>query len=151
MATQVFTSAKGRFIEKAMLPIGTDALLLVLLNNTTTVVDNTLRNQPTLAAILSLYTEATFTNYARKTVTTGITITTSTTTFSQTLAFGNPTWSAAGGTLNNTMTKFLVCYKPTSSTLDSGILPLIHCDLTTPTQGTDYLVTLPSGGLAPAT
>lgn len=151
MATQVFTYAKGCFIEKAKLPLGTDSLLWVLLNNSVTVVDNTIRNYSTLAQVLATYTEATFTNYARKPITTGITITTSTSAFSQTLFLTNPTWSAAGGVLNNTMAKMLLCYRPTSSALDSQILPLAHCDLTTLTTGNDYLVTVAAGGIAAAT
>lgn len=151
MANMVFTVAKGCFIEKAKLPLGTDNLLLVLLKNTPLPADNTLRNYTTLAQVLANTAEADFTNYARKVLSSGsITIGTNNTTFLQTLTLTNTTWTAAGGVVNNTFGKIIVCYRPASSSLDSAIMPLFHADFTGGTASGDMPTTF-AAPLAQAT
>ena len=145
MANQVFTIAKGCFIEKAKLPLGTDNLLLVLLKSTPLPADNTLRNYTTLSQVLANTAEADFTNYARKILSSGsITIGTNNSTYLQTLALTNPTWTAAGGVVNNALGKILICYRPASSSLDSQIMPLYHGDFTGSTSSSDMPVTFAS-------
>ncbi len=121
-------------------------MLLVLLQSSGYQGDATVRNYTSLSAILATANlEATFTNYVRKVITSGITITPDTTNHKNTVSIANPTWTAAGGALNNTLAKLLVCYQPTSGTADSGVIPLFNCDVSATTTGSDYNVTDASG------
>jgi hypothetical protein len=118
----------------------------VLLQSASLQADATLRNYNTLSAIFgggSL--EATFTNYARVFVNSGITITPNTTTHANSVSIANLTWLAAGGALNNTVAKLLVCYQPSSGATDAQTIPLFNCDVSATTNGQDYKVTIASG------
>jgi len=148
MANNVFTYARGCFVEKVKFPLGTDALLLILLKSTGLQADTTLRNYQTVAAMLASNTEADFTNYARKVISGGVTITTDTTNSKQTITFSNPTWAAAGGAVNNTLGKLVVAYRPTSGSLDSACLPLTYHDFSATTTGSDLLGQVSGSGLA---
>lgn len=123
----VNTYAKGRFIEKCMLPLGTDNILVIPIQSASIPTDNVLRNCQTLAAIFTAGAlEATFTNYSRKVLGTGdITITYDlVTNFAPTASFATQVWAAAGGGVNNTLAAMLLVYRPTTGTADSGCLPL---------------------------
>lgn len=138
MASQVFTYAKGRIVELADLPLGTDNLLLVLLQNTGLPADNTLRNCQTLAAVFAAgATEATFTNYSRKVLSSGpdIVIANSLVSFNATVTIAAQTWASAGGAVNNTLSKVVVAYRPTSGATDAQCLPLGHSDVSATTGG----------------
>jgi hypothetical protein len=58
------------------------------------------------------------------------------------------TWTAAGGTTNNALRKILYCYLPSSTALDSSILPLMATDIVATTQGTDLQITVSVDGFA---
>jgi hypothetical protein len=120
------TFAKGRFIEKCMLPLGTDNILVVPLQSASIPTDTVLRNCTNLGAVFTAGgLEATFTNYVRKVLSSSdITITTNTTTFTQAASFTTQVWAAAGGAVNNTLAAIVLAYRPTSSTADSGCLVL---------------------------
>lgn len=147
MSNGVFTYARGSFVRYSQLPVGTDSLLLVLLKSTGLVADTTMRNYQTLAAVLAgASDEADCTNYVRKSITTGITITPDTTNSKMSADMGDITWTALGGAVNNVLGKMLICYRLTSSTADSAILPLTYHDFTATTTGVDVLAQLATAG-----
>lgn len=146
MANFTFTIAAGRGVRYCDLALGTDRLAIVLLQSSGYQGDATVRNYNTLAAILATANlEATFTNYARVFVSSGIVITPNTTTHANNVSIANLTWLAAGGTTNNTLAKLLICYQPTSGATDAQTIPLFSCDVSATTNGQDYKVTIASG------
>jgi hypothetical protein len=120
------TWAKGRFIEKCMLPLGTDHILVIPLQSTGIPTDTVLRNCANLAAVFTAGgLEATFSNYSRISLSSSaITITTNTSTFFQAASFTSQVWAAAGGAVNNTFSALVLAYQPTTGTADSGCLVL---------------------------
>lgn len=151
MANWVFTGSAGRVMQYASLAMGTDQIVVLLLQSTGLQADATLRNYTALNTLLGSNTECTFSNYARKIITSPQTVTTNTTTHVNTLTMTNWTWTAAGGALNNTIGKLLVCWRPTSATTDAGTVPVIGMDCTATTTGSDLLVQINASGLATAT
>lgn len=151
MANGVMTYAKGRLVQWATVSAGSDALVVLLLQTTGLVADATMKNYATLGALLAGgNVEATFTNYARKTFTSGITINVSTANSTATVSTGNWTWSAAGGALNNTLGKLIVAYRPFVGATDAQHIPMSYHDLTATTTGSDLLVTIAATGIAVA-
>lgn len=145
----MFTYAKGRFIEKALLPVGTDSLVVVLLQSSGLQADATLKNYQTLGTLLASNTEATFTNYTRQVLSAAsITVAFNTGTSVASLDTSDQVWNAAGGATNNTLGKFLLCYRPTSSSLDSAVLPLTGHDFSATTTGGLLTAAVPSIGTA---
>lgn len=142
----MFTYSKGRFIEKGLLPNNpTDNLVVVLLKASGLQADGTIKNHQTLSALLAANTEATFTNYARKVLTTSdITIAFNTGTSTASLDIVDLTWTAAGGASNDSLGALLVCYRPTSGSADSAILPLSKHDFAGSTTGVNLTATIPS-------
>lgn len=141
--------AKGRFVEKSTLPLGTDSLLLVLLQSTSLPTDTTIKRNQYLSGILSSGTgsglEATFTNYARQVIpAASITITVNTSTDVVTLDTSDQTINSAGGATNNTLGAALLCYKPTSSTADTAIPVLTKHDVSLTTTGGNLTIAVPS-------
>lgn len=135
MANFVFPCAKGRFVEKYSLLTGSDNIVVVLLLSSGLQADATLAGYTNLATLLAATSdEATFTNYARIILASGnITITTTTTV---TVALtGNLVWNSAGGAVNNTLGALLTCYRPTSGSADSAIIPMTKHDFSTTTAG----------------
>lgn len=146
MTNFTFTIAAGRGVRYCDLALGTDRLAIVLLQSSGYQGDATVRNYNTLANILATANlEATFTNYARIFVTSGITITPDTTNHKNTVSIANLTWSAAGGVTNNTLAKLLICYQPTSGATDAQTVPLFSCDVSATTSGSDYKATIAAG------
>ena len=141
-------SAKGRWVEKYLLPIGGDNIIVVLLKSSGLEADGTIDNHATLSALLaSTNDEADFTNYARKVLSVGdITVTPNTTTGVVTVDIADQVWTSAGGAANNALGALLTCYRLTSSTPDSGILPLTKHDFTVTTTGVNLQATVPSIG-----
>lgn len=140
------TYAKGRFVEKALLPNSpTDSLIVVLLKASGLQGDSALKNYQTLALLLAASNdEADFTNYSRQVVTSaGITVAFNTGTSVASVDITDQVWTAAGGTTNNALGKLLVCYRPASSSLDSAILPLTAHDFSGSTTGGDLNATIP--------
>jgi hypothetical protein len=122
----VNTWAKGRFIEKCMLPLGTDNILVVPIQSASIPTDTVLRNCANLGAVFTAGAlEATFSNYARVVLSSSaITITTNTGAFTQAASFTTQVWAAAGGAVNNTLAAIVLAYRPTSGTADAGCLVL---------------------------
>lgn len=138
MTSIINTNALGKFAEKCSLPLGTDNILIIPLQNTGLPSDTTLRNAANLGAIFTAGAlEATFTNYGarRALASADITITFNTSTFLVNVAFAAQNWAAAGGALNNTISKIVVAYRPTSGTADSGCLVLATQDYSATTTG----------------
>lgn len=145
--------AKGRWIQLATLPLGTDNLIVVLLQATSIPSDNTLKRTQYLSGVLSTGTgtglEATFTNYARKVfAASDITITVNTTTDVVTLDTSDGVWNAAGGATNNTLLKLLLCYRPTSGSADSAVPILTAHDYSVTTTGGNLTAPISSIGTA---
>jgi hypothetical protein len=146
MSSLCNTYAKGRFVEKCMEPLGTDHILVVLLQNTGLPADATLVNCQNLGAVFTAgATEATFTNYARMALTSSaitISYNTSASPTSVTVSFSAQTWNAAGGAVNNTISKVVLAYQPTATTADSGCLVLATLDYSGTTTGGALTVSL---------
>jgi hypothetical protein len=152
VADGVFNIAKGRIAYYASLPATSDALVLVLLKATGLEADDTLNNYDDLASLLAASNdEADATNYTRKTVTSGVTVTVDDTANRVDVDMPDQTWAALGGASNNSIGKLLVCYDPdTTSGTDSSVIPLTYHDCTLTTDGTDVTVTIAAAGFARA-
>lgn len=150
IANVIFDYAKGRYVEKYMLPVGGDNIIVVLLQTSGLQADATLRTNQYLSGLLSAgNTEATFTNYARKVLSAAdITVSVNTGTHVNTVDIVDQVWSAAGGAANNSIGALLTCYRPTSGTADSGILVLTKHDYVVSTTGGNLTATVPSIGTA---
>lgn len=142
MANGVFNIAKGRvngYVDRVANNDPTNAGLVVLLlkaNET----DATLEDYDDLSTLLGAAgnTEADFTNYARKVLTDADVSapTPDDTGNSQSADIGDPVWSSAGGTTDNTLTKMVICYdSDTTGGNDSNIIPLVHLDFSATTNG----------------
>ena len=142
--------AKGRWVEKYLLPIGGDNIIVVLLKSASLPADATLNNFQTLAAVFTGgAVEADFTNYSRKVLSAvDITVTVNTSTGITTVDLSDQVWTTAGGATNNTLGAMLTCYRQTSSTPDSGILPLTKHDFAVTTTGVNLSAVVPSIGTA---
>lgn len=146
MANQVFNIAKGRAAYYSTLPAASDALIVVLLTTTGLDADDTLNNFDDLASLIAANTEADFTNYARKSIT-SVTVTVDDTNNWVDADFADQTWTSAGGGTNNTLAKLLVCYDPdTGAGDDSSIIPLTHHDFSVTTDGSDLVAQLAAAG-----
>jgi len=126
------------------------ALVLVMLQASQA--DDDLNNYDDLASLLGNAgnTEANFTNYARKVLTdadlAAIPAPDDTNNY---ITLDLPDWaiSAAGGTVDNTMTKILVCYDPdTTGGTDADLVPLTHQDYTETTSGGDIQANMHADG-----
>jgi hypothetical protein len=148
MAPFIADSAKGRWVEKYMLPIGGDNIVVVLLQSSGLQADATLNNHTFLSQLLAAgNTEATFTNYSRKVLSAAdITVSVNTGTGITTVDIVDQVWNAAGGALNNTLGALLTCYRPTSGSLDSSMLILTKHDFATTTTGGNLTAQVPSIG-----
>lgn len=150
MADQVMNIAKGKFAYYSGLPAAADALILVLLQDTGLDADDVLNNFDDLAALIAGNTEATFTNYARKTIT-AVTVTIDDTGNLVDADFADQTFTAAGGATNNLVKKAIVCYDgDTGAGTDSAIIPLTHHDLNVQTDGNNFTIELAATGFARA-
>lgn len=149
MANGVFNIAKGRgvyYCQQAR-DVANAALVVVLLQAAQA--DDTLNNYDTLAAALTGgNTEANFTNYARKTITgASVTVTVDDTSNLVDVDIPDQTWSAAGGTTNNTLVKALICFDPDTTTgTDSNIIPISHHDFAVTTDGSDLTMRVAASG-----
>ena len=148
MASFIFDSAKGRWVEKFLLPIGGDNIVVVLLKSAGLQADATLNNYATLATLLAGGSaEATFTNYARKVLSASdLSVSVNTGTGVTTVDATDQVWNAAGGASNDVLGAILFCYRPTSGSLDSAILPLTKHDYSTTTTGGNLTAQVPSVG-----
>ena len=152
MANAIFNIALGRVNELHDRVVSNDptnsALIIVLLK--VAEVDATLKDYDTLALLLAgANTEANFTNYARKTLT-NTELSASTVNDATDVRYADmpdQTWTAAGGTTDNTLVKLLVCYdSDTTAGTDANIIPLAHFDFTLTTDGSDILAQVHASG-----
>ena len=148
MASFIADYAKGRWVEKYLLPVGGDNIVIVLLQSAGLQADATLNNYQTLSAMLAANSEATFTNYSRIFLsnTSGITVTVNTSTGVTTVDIPDQVWTAAGGATNNTLGALVTCYRRLSTDPDSAILPLTKHDFAVTTTGGNLTATVPSIG-----
>ena len=148
MSDFTFNIALGRVREYASLPAANDALILVLLQSTGLQTDATLRDHDNLSVLLAASNdEATFTGYVRKTVSSGITITVDDTNDWLDIDMADQVWALAGGAVNNTIAKLLICYDPDiGAGTDTTIVPLAAHDINFTTDGSDATVQFQVGG-----
>jgi len=118
------------------------ALIQVLLQ--VTEADATLIDRDDLAAVLAGgNTEATFTNYARKTLSDAAVTATAVddTNNRRTASIDDWVIASAGGATNNTLVRLLICYdSDTTGGTDANIVPLTAHDLTETTNGQQLTV-----------
>jgi len=150
LANYINDFAKGRLIQLATLPLGTDSLVAVMLLASGLPADNTMRRTQYLSGVFSAgAAEANFTNYSRTSFTgAGITITVNTSTDVVTLDTSNVVITAAGGATNASLGKLILIYKPTSSTADSACPVISQHDFVCSTTGGTLTATVPSIGTA---
>ena len=134
----VFNVAMGVWRSYLALPAANDALHVVLLKAAGIPAEGTLRDFVNLATLLAgTADEADFTNYARKVLTSGVTVTQDDVNDRVDGAILDQTWTAAGGAVNNTLGKLLVCYKPDTTVVgDSTVIPLTYHNFSATTDGT---------------
>ncbi len=141
MADGVFNIAKGA--ARQLADDNADSLVVLLLQANETEAD--LIDHDNVDALLTAAgnTEATFTNYARKT---GLTETTTVddTGNSASIDVPDQTWTSAGGASNNTLTKLIVAVQTGAS--DTTLIPISHHDFAVTTDGTDLTAQFDSAG-----
>lgn len=142
MADRVANIAKGRAVELATANPTAGVVLLLQAAE----VDDTLDNYDTVAAMLAAAgnTEATFTNYARKT---GIAITVNLDDAGNVHSLDIPdqVWTAAGGATNNTLAKLVFAIQ--TGVDDSSLIPVTAQDWTPTTDGSDLTAQINASGI----
>lgn len=107
--------------------------------------DGTVVNHNTVSALLGAAgnTEATFTNYARKT---GLTFTVTQDDSNNRVDIDLPdqTWTSAGNGTNNTLAKLTVAVQTGAD--DTTLIPLTHADFTPTTDGSDLTAQFAAAG-----
>lgn len=148
MADIVMNQGLGAARYYAGLPGASDGLVLVLLKSAGIEADETLRDYASLSALLAgTSDECTAPNYVRKQITSGTTVTYTAASNRVDCFFPDQTITTLGsiGTAQQVQ-KLLVCYWPTVGTGgDAAILPLTMHDYPHICDGTDFLLSLPSG------
>lgn len=149
MANGIMNIARGRIQHYGRLPEASDAFILVLLQNAEA--DDVLEDHDTLSALLAASgnTEATFTgsSYGRKTIST-VTVTVNDSTDIVTVDIADQVFTAAGGTIANTIVKTLICYDNDTGVVgDVNIVPLLHYDTVFTTDGNDVTLQFHPNGI----
>lgn len=146
MADFEFNVAKGKTGYYAGLPGTNDALVLVLLQADGIDDDGTLADYDDLGALLAANDEADFTNYERKTLT-GVSWTVDDVNDRADADADDVSFPSAGGAVNNTLAKAVICYDPdTTGGTDADLIPLTAHDVAATTDGTTLNIGVPSGG-----
>lgn len=144
-----FNVAKGRTGYYIGLPGSNDGLVAVLLKTTGLDDDPTLKDYPTLGALLAVAgvnDECDFTNYQRQALT-NVTWTVDNTNDRGDGDADDFAWPSAGGVSNNDVAKLLICYVPdVGSSADAAIIPLTAHDVVATTDGTTLNISIPTGG-----
>lgn len=145
MADFVYNISLGSFIEKVR--DGAANIEVYLLQAAEA--DDALRDHDETAALLGAAgnTEATFTNYARKTGITG-TLTIDDVNNRADLDIPDQTWTAAGGATNNTLTDLIVAYNQGAG--DANLIPMTNHDFAVTTDGSDLTAQVDAAGIARA-
>ena len=156
MADGVFNIAKGRGVEWYSIVKSNhhanSAFIVVLLIATGLEADDVLNNHDDLSALLAAANDqATFTNYARKTLTDvelAALPAPDDTNNRRDLDIPDLLWTSAGGGVNNTLGKLLVCFDDdTTGGTDANIIPWTFHDFTVTTDGTDLTAQINVAGL----
>lgn len=147
-----FNIAKGRVAWYAdQAATGAPDLTMRLLIAAGLQADGVLMDHDNVSTLLAATNdEATFTGYAAKTLATPrvviddvndrVVVDNGTTT--------TVTWAPAGGAVNNTLAKAIVCYVPApGSSVDSAIIPLTAYDINATTDGNPLVITINASGL----
>lgn len=152
MAPIVFNVAKGVWRHWFALPAANDALHILLLKASGLVSDDVLADYLDIATLLAgASDEADFTNYARKTLTSGIDIVQDNTNNRVDADIPDQTWNSAGGAGNNSLGKLVVAYDgDTTGGTDANLLPLLAYDFVATTDGTNLVAQINAAGLARA-
>jgi len=152
MTDTTFNIAKGRVVgwyERVKNNDPANAAFVIVLLKASEA-DVTLKDYDDLAAVLGAAgnTEADFTNYARKTLTDADIAalpSPNDTSDAYELTWPDLSYTAAGGALNNTMTKLLLCYdSDTTAGTDASIIPVGAFDYTAVTDGSDLTIQFPA-------
>lgn len=156
MADIIFNIALGRYVYYAsQAGVGNAALVLILCKSSGLEADATLRDHDTIQALLAGTTdECDFTNYARKVITSSVTITVDDTNNRVDVDAPDQTWVSAGGASNNTVGAAILAFDPdTTSGTDANLIPLVKLDATPnpTTDGTNLVGTFNASGFARAT
>jgi hypothetical protein len=148
----VFNGAKGIWRYYLGLPAANDGLTVLLLKASGLVSDDVLADYADVAAILAgASDEADFTNYARKSITSGIVITPDNGNNRVDATIPNQVWSTAGGVQNNSLGKLVVAYDPdTTGGTDNTLIPLVAFDFTATTDGNNLTAEINAAGLVRA-
>jgi hypothetical protein len=151
VAPGVFNVSKGIWRYYLGLPAASDGLVVVLLKSAGLVADATLADYDDLAALLAgASDEADFTGYARKVLTSGITITPDDGNERVDGDIPDQVWDPAGGAANNTLGKLITCYAPATGGPDSSLIPVTYHDFVTTTDGTKLTAEINAAGLVRA-
>lgn len=152
MAAIVFNAGKGIWRYYLGLPAANDGLVVLLLKASGLVSDDVLADYADVAAILAgASDEADFTGYARKSITSGITITPDNTNNRVDSDIPDQVWTAAGGAQNNSLGKLVVAYDPdTTGGTDGSLIPLVAFDFTATTDGNNLTAEINAAGLVRA-
>ena len=160
----IFNVAKGRIVElhnRVALSDPTNAVLTVVLFKTIET-DATLQDYDTLSAIFaggggSANVEANFTGYStapRKEydqATISVAVPDDANNWTQ-VDIPNTTWTAAGGTIDNTLVKVVICYDDDSTGgNDTNLIPLVYMSFDPTTNGNDLVLQMDNNGYHRAT
>jgi hypothetical protein len=156
VADGVFNIAKGRGVEWYSIiksnHHANSAFIVVLLKATGLEADDVLNNYDDLSALLAAANDqADFTNYARKTLTdvelAALPVPDDTNN-RRDLDVPDQVWLSAGGGVNNSLGKLLVCYDDdTTAGTDANIIPWTYHDFVVTTDGTDLTAQINTAGL----
>lgn len=155
MADGVCNISKGRGVEFYYRVKNNDpansAFIVVLLQLAGLEADDLLNNYDDLASLLSASNdEATFTNYARKTITDAELAAIPApddTNNRRDIDLPDQTWTSAGGALNNSLGKALVCYDDnTTSGNDANLIPVTYYDFVVTTTGINLVLQFAAAG-----
>lgn len=132
MADGIFNISKGATAEKIRDAAANIEIVLLQVAEA----DAVLTDYADMAALLVAAgnTEATFTNYARKTGITG-TVTVDNANDRVDCDCPDQVWTSAGGATNNSIVKMIICYRESAG--DANLIPLVHLDYATTTDGSN--------------
>jgi hypothetical protein len=139
VADFVFNIAKGAAAEKAR----DDATKFGFLLIKTAESDALMKDRATVATVVANSTEATFTNYARKTGVTA-TLTVDTANDRVDLDIPDQTWTTAGGASNDTLAKLVIFYEEAAA--DATRVPISAHDFVVTTDGSDLTAQIATAG-----
>ena len=143
MADIVFNIAKGRVAYYAGLPAASDALIVVPIETTGIVADATMIDYDDLSTLLAGASNEQST-MGRKTITSGVTVTTDDTNDRVDVDMADIVWTAATG---NAISALLVCYDgDTGAGTDANIIPLVKLDCVMTPDGSDFTAVIAAAG-----